>query len=222
MNDTNGAVESGFPNSGFTSVPAVLVALLALFFGADYAANGAMENDGYTQVLILPVVAAFAAAMGRTGAVISIGSRSIHRAVVMMAFIAVAGIISVAYNMFGSIGNLGAFTFAFVGISTFLMVNSDKREESTILLAVVIGFHLAVSHAANSAMDTSSWTGGALELIDAERAATASTFFAFWAVSIVTGVAMALFMRTFGNLDSNESTFGNLDSPGSGSWFADL
>jgi len=212
MNDTNGAVESGFPNSGFTSVPAVLVALLALFFGADYAANGAMENDGYTQVLILPVVAALAAALGRTGAVISIGSRSIHRAVVMLAFIAVAGIISVAYNMFGSIGNLGAFTFAFVGISTFLMVSSDKREESTILLAVVIGFHLAVSHAANSAMDASSWTSGPLELIDAERAAAASTFFAFWAVSIVTGVAMALFMRTSGNLDS----------PGSGSWFADL
>ena len=212
MNDTNGAVESGFPNSGFASVPAVLVALLALFFGADYAANGAMENDGYTQVLILPVVAALAAAMGRTGASISIGSHSIHRAVVMMAFIAVAGIISVAYNIFGSIGNLGAFTFAFVGISTFLMVNSDKREESTILLSVVIGFHLAVSHAANSVMDISSWAGGAQDLVDAERAATASAFFAFWAVSIVTGVAMTLFMRTFGNLDS----------PGSGSWFVDL
>jgi hypothetical protein len=73
-----------------------------------------MENDGYMQVLILPVVAALAAALGRTGAVVSIGSRSIHRAVVMLAFIAVSGIISVAYNMFGSIGNLGAFTFAFV------------------------------------------------------------------------------------------------------------
>ena len=62
MNDTNDAAESGSPISGFASVPAVLVALLALFFGADYAANGAMENDGYTQVLNLPAVAARAAA----------------------------------------------------------------------------------------------------------------------------------------------------------------
>ena len=112
MNDTNGAVESGFPNSGFTSVPAVLVALLALFFGADYAANGAMENDGYTQVLILPVAAALAAATGRIGAVVSIGSRSIHRSVVMLAFIAAAILISVASNLFINIGNLAAFTFA--------------------------------------------------------------------------------------------------------------
>ena len=212
MNDTNGAAESGSPNSGFASVPAVLAALLVLFLGADYAANGAMENDGYTQVLILPAVAALAAALGRTGAVVSLASHSRHRAVVTIAFIGAAGIISMAYNLFGSIGNLGAFTFALVGISTFLLVSSNRREESTILLAVVIGFHLAVSHAANSAMDTSSWAGNAPDLIDAERAATASVFFAFWAVSIVAGVILALLMRTFGNLDS----------PGSGSWFADL
>ena len=212
MNDTNGAAESGFSNSGFASVPAVLAALLVLFFGADYAANGAMENDGYTQVLILPAVAALAAALGRTGAVVSLGSHFRHRAVVTIAFIGVAGIISMAYNLFGSIGNLGAFTFALVGISTFLLVSSNRREESTILLAVVIGFHLAVSHAANSTMDTSSWAGNAPDLIDVERAATASVFCAFWAVSIVTGVILALLMRTFGNLDS----------PGTGSWFADL
>ena len=72
MNDTNGAAESGFPISGLATVPAVLVALLALFFGADYAANGAMENDGYAQVLILPAVATLAAALGRTGAVVSL------------------------------------------------------------------------------------------------------------------------------------------------------
>ena len=222
MNDTNGAAESGFSNSGFASVPVVLAALLVLFLGADYAANGAMENDGYTQVLILPAVAALAAALGRTGAVVSLGSHSRHRAVVTIAFIGVAGIISMAYNLFGSIGNLGAFTFALVGISTFLLVSSNRREESTILLAVVIGFHLAVSHAANSAMDTSSWAGNAPDLIDVERAAAASVFFAFWAVSIVVGVILALLMRTFGNLDSPGGTFGNLDSPGSGSWFADL
>ena len=108
MNDTNGAAESGFPISGLATVPAVLVALLALFFGADYAANGAMENDGYAQVLILPAVATLAAALGRTGAVASIGSKPIHRAAITMAFVASAAFISIAYNLFESIGNLGA------------------------------------------------------------------------------------------------------------------
>ena len=211
MNDTNGAAESGFLISGLATVPAVLVALLALFFGADYAANGAMENDGYAQVLILPAVATLAAALGRTGAVASIGSKPIHRAAITMAFVASAAFISIAYNLFESIGNLGAFTFAFVGISTYLLVNSDKREESTMLLALVIGFHLAISHAANTVMDSSTWTGSAPDLVDAERAAAASVFFAFWAVSIVAGVALALIMRT-----------SRMDSPGSGSWFADL
>ena len=211
MNDTNGAAESGFPISGLATVPAVLVALLALFFGADYAANGAMENDGYAQVLILPAVATLAAALGRTGAVVSIGSKPIHHAAITMAFVASAAFISIAYNLFESIGNLGAFTFAFVGISTYLLVNSDKREESTMLLALVIGFHLAISHAANTVMDSSTWTGSAPDLVDAERAAAASVFFAFWAVSIVAGVALALIMRT-----------SRMDSPGSGPWFTDL
>nr|AIE93485.1 Oligosaccharyl transferase STT3 subunit family protein (STT3) [uncultured marine group II/III euryarchaeote AD1000_37_E08] len=189
----------------------MLVALLALFFGADYAANGAMENDGYAQVLILPAVATLAAALGRTGAVVSIGSKPIHRAAITMAFVASAAFISIAYNLFESIGNLGAFTFAFVGISTFLLVSSDKREESTMLLALVIGFHLAISHAANTVMDSSTWTGSAPDLVDAERAAAASVFFAFWAVSIVAGVALVLIMRA-----------SRMDSPGSGPWFADL
>jgi len=211
MNDTNGAAESGFPISGLATVPAVLVALLALFFGADYAANGAMENDGYLQVLILPSVAALAAALGRTGAVVFIGSKPIHRAIITMAFVATAAIISIAYNLFESIGNLGAFTFALVGISTFLLVSSNRREESTMLLALVIGFHLAVSHAANSVIDSSTWAGSAPDLVDAERAAAASVFFAFWAVSIVVAVALVLIMRT-----------SRMDSQGSGPWFTDL
>ncbi|PXF24849.1 MAG: hypothetical protein CXX70_10010, partial [Methanobacteriota archaeon] len=186
--------------------------LLVLFLGADYAANGAMENDGYAQILILPVVAALAAAMGRTGAVASLGSPTMHRVMVTTSFIAAAVIISMAYKLFGSIGNLGAFTFAFVGISTFLLVLSGRREESTILLATVVGFHLGISHAANSdsAMDLSTWAGNPEDLIDVERAAAASVFFAFWAVSIVAGAMMAILFR------------GKLDSAGNGSWFEDL
>ena len=181
MYDNIGAAGSAAPSSGLASVPAVLATLLVLFLGADYAANGAMENDGYAQILILPAVAALAAAMGRTGAVVSLGSNTMHRAIVTSSFIAAAVAISMAYKLFESIGNLGAFTFAFVGISTFILVLSGRREESTILLATVVGFHLGISHAVNSAMDLSTWAGNPPDLIDVERAAAASAFFAFWA-----------------------------------------
>ena len=131
--------------------PNGIVALLALFFGADYVANGAMENDGYTQVLILPAVAAFAAALGRMVPLLPFGNMSKYRnAIVVLGFILAAAIITMAYNLFESVGRVGALTFALVGISTYVQISTDRREEASTLLAIVIGFHLAVSHAANS------------------------------------------------------------------------
>ena len=211
MNENDTATESELSQAGIASVPTVLVALLALFFGADYVANGAMENDGYTQVLILPAVAAFAAALGRIGAFAPFGNMSKYRnAIVVLGFILAAAIITMAHNLFESVGRVGALTFALVGISTYVQISTDRREEASTLLAIVIGFHLAVSHAANSVFDLSDWTGSAPDLIDTGRAGIASVFFAFWATSIVAGMITAALMR------------GKLDSPGSGSFGSSL
>ena len=122
----------------------------------------------------------------------------------ILGFICSAVVISLAYSLFESVGRLGAFTFAFVGIVTYTLTRSDRREESSIFLSVVVGFHLAVSHAANSVLNSSEWAGSAPDLIDAERAAIASVFFAFWATSIVAGMIITALMRS------------SLDSPGSG------
>ena len=201
MNMKDAATETAPSQSGIASVPTVLVTLLALFFGVDYVANGTMENDGYTQVLILPMVAAFAAALGRIGAFASFGQLSQYRsAIVVFGFVAAAAIISIAYNLFESVGRVGALTFALVGISNYIQIRSNRREEANILLALVIGFHLAVSHAANSALDSSDWAGSAPDLIDTGRAAIASVFFAFWATSIVVGVITTTLTR--GRLES--------------------
>ena len=100
MNEYDTAAESASSQTGIASAPAVLVTLLALFLGADYVANGAMENDGYMQVLILPVVATLAAALGRMGAFASFGQLSKHRsAIVIFGFITAAAVISFAYNL---------------------------------------------------------------------------------------------------------------------------
>ena len=211
MNENNTATESTLSQTGVASVPAVLAALLALFLGADYVANGVMENDGYTQVLILPVVASLAAALGRIGVFASFGQLSQFRsAIVIFGFLSAAAIISLAYNLFESVGRIGALTFALVGISTYVQIRSGRREEASILLSVVVGFHLAVSHAANSVLDSSDWAGSAPDLIDTHRAVIASVFFAFWAASIVAGVITTALLR------------GKIESAGSGALGAPL
>ena len=211
MNEYDTGAESTPSQTGVASVPAVLVALLALFIGVDYVANGVMENDGYTQVLILPVVASLAAALGRIGAFASFGKLSQFRsAIVIFGFVIAAAIISLAYNLFESVGRIGALTFALVGISTFVQIRSGRKEEANILLSVVVGFHLAVSHAANSVLDSTDWAGSAPDLIDTHRAAIASVFFAFWAVSIVVGMITTALVK------------GRFDSTGSGAFGAHL
>ena len=87
MNEYDTAAESASSQTGIASAPAVLVTLLALFLGADYVANGAMENDGYMQVLILPVVATLAAALGRMGAFASFGQSSNYRSAIVLSLI---------------------------------------------------------------------------------------------------------------------------------------
>ena len=74
----------------------------------------------------------------------------------------------------------------------------------------MVGFHLAVSHAANSVLDSSDWAGSAPDLIDTHRAVIASVFFAFWAASIVAGVITTALLR------------GKIESAGSGALGAPL
>ena len=65
MNDDNDATVSVFSNEDLLPVPAVLATLMVLFLGTNYVANTGIENDGYVDLLILPVIAAFAAFLGR-------------------------------------------------------------------------------------------------------------------------------------------------------------
>ena len=108
------------------------------------------------------------------------------------------------------IETLVPFTFATVGILTMILVNSNRREESNILLTAVIGFYLAVSLAASTGFGSGSWSGSEAELIDASRSAAASVLFAFWASSISMGLILGISMR------------GSLDKPGEGRLFSSL
>ncbi len=205
MNDDNDATKGGFSNKNLLPVPAVLATLMVLFLGTDYAANGGIENDGYAEILILPVIAAFAAFIGRI--VVDQFSKSDSQ-IILSSLAAI--ILSILAPEFTPITSMEGFTFAFVFVFTLFLYKNNWNEESSILLSIVIGFHLAISFATRYTLDDSSWSGSPDELIDVIRGSIASVFFAFWIASITLGVLVTLVIR------------GRRAHPGQGPWFRDI
>ncbi|MBT4794501.1 MAG: hypothetical protein HOJ39_05360, partial [Euryarchaeota archaeon] len=208
MNDDNDATVGVFSNENLLPVPAVLATLLVLFFGTDYVANGGIESDGYVDLLILPVIAALAAFLGM---VLNTFGESASATKSRNSLISIL-IIFISYILieFSILEPLEGFTFAFMAVSSLLLFISGRNEELTILLSVVIGFHLAISTATRYSLDETSWAGNPDELIDVVRSSIGSIFFASWAASISLGVLLTLAMR------------GRFATPGTGSWFSDL
>ena len=208
MNDDNDATVSVFSNEDLLPVPAVLATLMVLFLGTNYVANAGIENDGYVDLLILPVIAAFAAFIGRILNTYgeSLSTSNSRNSLISIFFI----VFSVLAIEFGLCSPLQGITFAFMMISSLLLSSHQRNEESSILLSVVIGFHFAISFATRYILDETSWSGNPDELIDAVRSSTGSIFFASWAASIALGILVTLAMR------------GRLATPGTGSWFRDI
>ena len=210
MNDDNEATVGVFSNQNLLPVPALLATLMVLFLGTDYVANGGMEIDGYVDILILPVIAAFAAFLGM------ILNTSGESSIVKKTRTSLASIFLIVFSFlviqFTPISPLEGFTFAFMSVSSLLLSQSNRNEESSILLSIVIGFHFAISSATRYSLDDTSWLvdGNPDILIDLVRSSIGSMFFASWASSISLGILLTLFMR------------GRFTSPGSGSWFRDI
>ena len=208
MNDDNDATVSVFSNEDLLPVPAVLATLMVLFLGTDYVANAGIENNGYVDLLILPVIAAFAAFLGRILNIYgesALDSKS-RNSIISIFFI----VFSLLIVELGFALPLQGFTFGFMFVASLILASHKRNEESSILLSVVIGFHLAISFATRYTLDDTTWSGNPDELIDVVRSSIGSIFFASWAASIALGILVTLAMR------------GRFVSPGIGSWFKDI
>ncbi|PDH24013.1 MAG: hypothetical protein CND29_03090, partial [Marine Group II euryarchaeote MED-G36] len=120
------------------TAPLVLAGLLVLFFGVTAFADDVMIDIG--KLVVLPVAAATAAALGRIGIIATPNKFLVYS----FAFVAVA----VVMDFFSLVDPIVISTFAFMGISTTFLIQANRNEEATILLSIVVGFHLAVSYAA--------------------------------------------------------------------------
>jgi len=222
MNGKEDATRVGIPLMGLAPVTVVFATIMVLFLGVDYVANGAMENDGYVRILTLPLVASLGAALGRVAAASSSSGEfddsysksespiDYRFGISMLSFMALLAIPLFLPSISETIDNITISTLVFMAISTLFLTYSNRNEEANLLLAVVIGFHLAVSHAAHTQLDSSAWAGSEADLIDAARSSTASILFAFWASATALGAMLTVAMR------------GTLDNPGEGSLFGDL
>ena len=205
MNDDNDATMGGFSNMNLLPVPAVLATLMVLFFGADSVANGGIETDGYAEILILPIIAAFAALIGR---IIVDQYKENNSFIILSSFSAI--VLAIIAPEFTPVTPLEGFTFTFVFVFTLFMAKNNWNEESSMLLSAIIGIHLAISFAVRYTLDDSSWGGNNDELTDVIRGSIASIFFAFWISSITLGIFVTLVMR------------GRLTYSGQGPWFRDI
>ena len=118
MNDDNDATKGGLSAEKLLPVPAVLATLMVLFLGADFA-NGGIENDGYADILILPIIAAFAAFIGR----IFVDQSSKSNSQLILSSLVVV-ILSILLPDFTTISPMEGFTFAFVFVFTLFLAVS--------------------------------------------------------------------------------------------------
>ena len=191
MSYENGKTRDVGQYNGLVSAPAVLAGLLLLLFAATSLSDDAMIDTG--KLVILPVAAALAAVMGRFWVSALPEDSPLNRNSLFVLLFAVGPI---ALEILGFIDAILATTFAFVAVSTLILVKSNRNEEATILFSMVAGFHVSVAYAA-SMPELALSEGDSLQnlLIDVQRAGIAANFFSFYAASLMLGTIFAVLFR---------------------------
>ena len=187
MSNENGNARGIAQTLGLASAPVALAGLLLLFMTATSLADEAMIDNG--KLVILPVAAAAAAVLGRIW-IFALPDDSIAQRAPVVALL--FAVMPIAAESFGLIDAVMATTFAFVAVSTFILVKMNRNEEATILFTMVAAFHIAVSYAASMPELTGDVQ---VQLIDVQRAGMAANFFAFWVASMMLGTILAIAFR---------------------------
>ena len=206
MSYENGKTGDVGQYNGLVSAPAVLAGLLLLLFAATSLSDDAMIDTG--KLVILPVAAALAAVMGRFWESAIPEDSPLNRNSIFALLFALGPI---ALEIFGFIDAILATTFAFVALSTLILVKSNRNEEATILFSMVAGFHVSVAYAA-SMPELALSEGDSLQnlLIDVQRAGIAANFFSFYAASLMLGSILAVLFRGVLYEGGNGSLFDRL------------
>ncbi len=201
MEKNEEVAKGNFFYQDITSVPIILATLMVLYFGISFAVNGDIGNKGYMNILVLPLSAAFASAIGRISTSLQF-SKSNKLQSFIIPIIIVMSALSIDFIANFS-NNLFIITFILVGFASILLSNSNRIEENNLLLSTVIGFHLAISYASSLTFDPG------LD-VDSQRTDIGIAFISFWLASISIGFTLVGFLK------------GVVDKVGKSPLFADI
>ena len=201
MEKNEEVAKGNFFYQDITSVPIILATLMVLYFGISFAVNGDIGNKGYMNILILPLSAAFASAIGRISTSLQFSKSNklqsfIIPIIIVMSALSIDFIANFSNNVF-------ILTFILVGFASILLSNSNRIEENNLLLSTVIGFHLAISYASSLTFDPG------LD-VDSQRTDIGIAFISFWLASISIGFTLVGFLK------------GVVDKVGKSPFFADI
>ena len=205
--ETDNEASRDSPQPPGISSPIVITAMLTILFLALSQIEGrTIDNDYLSSSLTLPLAALASACIGRMSPWLRLSSTAGLR-VSVLSFGLLA--ISFAANLLDPsiFDNLFIATFFLVGSVTGFLVESKRFEESSVFLSAIVGLHLATSYAAGWGIIDGAATS---QLVDVEREAIGSAFFAFWFASIALGITVMIALR------------GTLEDVGSGSMMSGL
>ena len=121
MSYENGKKRDVGQYNGLVLATAVLAGLLILFFAATSLADDVMIDTG--KLVILPFAAALAAVMGRFWVSALPEDSPINR---NSGFVMLFAIVPIALEFLGFIDAILATTFAFMAISTLILVDTER------------------------------------------------------------------------------------------------
>jgi hypothetical protein len=186
MEKNEEAAKGNFFYQDITSVPIILATLMVLYFGISFAVNGDTGNEGYANVLILPLSAALASVIGRISTSLPLTKSTTYQSFTVSFIIVIFALLIDFFADFNN--NLFILTFIGVGILTIFLSGAKRIEETNLLLSTVIGFHLAISYASSLIFDPG------LD-IDSQRTDIGIAFISFWLASISIGFTLMGLLR---------------------------
>jgi len=176
---------------GIVSPIAITAMLTMLFLGLSQIEGRTIDNDYLTSSLKLPLAALASACIGIMSPWLRLSPTvGLRVSVLSFGLLAIASMANLLDPLI--FDNLFVATFFLVGSVIGFLVESKRFEESSTFLSAVVGLHLATSYAAGLGIIDGAATA---QMVNVEREAIGSAFFAFWFASIALGIVVMIALR---------------------------
>ena len=168
---------------------AITLALLGLTIGASSLEGREVDGDFLSSVMLISLSVLIPACVGRTSWIIPLDSGAMRVGAITLA-LTIAGVAANLVNP-ENFNHLFLTTFVFVGFASAALNESERFEETEILISTILGMRLAAFYAGGLIIAQSE----SLAVINTVRESIGASFFAFWLSSISLGFLVMVSLR---------------------------